>query len=93
MTDGIMICLSRCEACQFADHFDPPQEHSWMGPEDAEYHGHPWPLPPEVEAKHQRGCHCAIPPERVAELAAENRALREQAAAAIRALKPIKESK
>ena len=92
MIEDVIVCLSRCESCQFAYHFDPPEPHSWMSPEDAEFHGHPWPLPPEVEAKHQCGCHCATPPERAAELAAENRALREQMNAARHALRPAKEN-
>jgi hypothetical protein len=93
MSDGLIVCFSKCWPCNFAEHRDPPEPHTWMDEEDAEFHGHPWPLPPEVEAKNQCGCWCVTPPERADQLAAENQALREQITTAVRSLTLPKESK
>lgn len=56
-----IICYSKCWPCQFGEHLDPAEEHTWMDQEDAEHAGHPWPLPPEVAAKNVCGCGCAKP--------------------------------
>lgn len=29
-----IVCLTRCESCQFGCHYDEPTWHSWAGPED-----------------------------------------------------------
>jgi hypothetical protein len=35
ITNGdAVICLTRCESCQFGSHYDEPTRHSWAGPED-----------------------------------------------------------
>lgn len=54
-----IVCFTRCYACQFDYHFDPPQAHTWMDKEDAEHAGHPWPLPAEIAATNLCACPCA----------------------------------
>ncbi|MFI7448146.1 hypothetical protein ACIBQX_11665 [Nonomuraea sp. NPDC049714] len=62
MPDYAIVCLTRCWACQFGQHFDPPQAHTWMDPEDAEHAGHPWPLPADVADANRCACRCAEGP-------------------------------
>ena len=33
----VVVCYSLCEPCQFGCHFDPPEWHSWAGPEDIDH--------------------------------------------------------
>lgn len=69
---GIIVCLTRCWACQFSEHYDPPERHTWMDQDDAQHAGHTWPLTPEVDAANTCGCWCSVPPEEVARLKREN---------------------
>jgi hypothetical protein len=55
----VTVCYARCCACQFGECPDPPTAHTWMDQDDAEHAGHPWPLPPEIAAKHPCACPCA----------------------------------
>ena len=35
--NGVIICYSRCWACQFGQCFDPPQAHPWWDRDDVEH--------------------------------------------------------
>ena len=56
---SVVVCLTRCWPCQFAEHHTPPKPHTWMDHEDAEHAGHRWPLSAEVAAKNVCACPCA----------------------------------
>lgn len=57
-----IVCYTQCWPCNFSEHRNPPKAHTWMGQDDAEYAGHPWPLPDEIAAKHVCACPCAKEP-------------------------------
>lgn len=54
----LKIQYARCESCQCGYHFDPPEPHTWMGREDAEYAGLTWPLTDEQRTERPCACEC-----------------------------------
>lgn len=58
-TASMIVCYTKCWACQFGDHFDEPTPHTWMDDKDAEHAGVSYPLSDEDAAKHNCGCYCA----------------------------------
>lgn len=56
---GVIVCYSKCWACQLGQCFDPPAVHTWMDREDAEHRGMAWPLTDELEAANPCACRCA----------------------------------
>lgn len=34
---GVIVCYARCWACQFDQHYAPPQPHPWADDEDREH--------------------------------------------------------
>lgn len=34
---GAIVCYTKCWACQFGDHFDPPKPHPWADIDDIEH--------------------------------------------------------
>ena len=62
----IQICYSRCWACQFGEHYDPPQWHTWADDEDVQHAaatGQPDPRSSRC------GCPCANSPSPQADVA------------------------
>jgi hypothetical protein len=60
---GMIICYSKCWPCQFGQHFDPPQWHTWADGDDilhARNTGQPDP------SKSRCGCFCATGGEEAA---------------------------
>lgn len=53
----VMVCYQKCWPCNFGQHYDPPEWHTWVDSEDveaAEAAGQPAPT------KSRCGCFCAV---------------------------------
>ena len=79
MSAGIRIQYARCWGCQYGQHYDPPNVHTWMDREDAECKGLPWPLTAEQQAERPCACRCAGGPGGCVEVAAEQATTQQEA--------------
>ncbi|QBI53459.1 hypothetical protein [Streptomonospora litoralis] len=55
----VLVMMTRCEPCMLDYCPTPHGPHTWMGPEDAEHAGLPWPLPDDEAAARPCACECA----------------------------------
>ena len=56
MEAGIRICYAKCEPCQFGDHYDEAEWHSWAGEDDIVHFA----ATGQPDPSDQRcGCRCA----------------------------------
>lgn len=61
---GVIICYAECWPCQFEQHYDPPQAHTWMDDDDRDHALATGQITAETDLKTERlcGCRCAVEP-------------------------------
>jgi hypothetical protein len=63
MTDGVIICYTRCWSCQYGEHYAPPQWHTWADQEDVD---HAKATGQSDPSESRCGCPCADVPDSAA---------------------------
>lgn len=58
-TPTALIHFARCEGCQVGGHFDPPEWHSWAGPDDLEFARSSGQDVDRIKGQ-RCACHCAV---------------------------------